>query len=179
MLAGLSGRIVEVGAGHGLSFAHYPSDVTEVIAVEPEEHLRRMAEKAAGKAPVPVRVVPAVADELPGEDGEFDAAVTSLVLCSVPDQQRALRELQRVLRPGGELRFLEHVRGATRSFAGMQRTIDLVWPHVGGGCHLSRDTESAIRGAGFEIEHIERFDFVPSLMDAPGKPHIIGRARRP
>src|SRR3954469_15281982 len=89
LLAGLSGRVLELGAGNGLNFSHYPATVTEVIAVEPEPTLRAAAEEAAAKAPVPVRVVDAVADELPFADGELDAAVASLVLCSVSDQASA------------------------------------------------------------------------------------------
>jgi ubiquinone/menaquinone biosynthesis C-methylase UbiE len=108
LLEGLQGRVVEVGAGHGLNFAHYPRTVTEVIAIEPEPHLRADAEAAAGAAPVPVAVHHGMADALPVEDGGVDAAVASLVLCSVPDQAGALVELHRVLRPGGELRFYEH-----------------------------------------------------------------------
>src|SRR4051812_18713873 len=100
MLDGLSGRVIEVGAGNGLNFRHYPATVAEVVAVEPEPYLRERATAAAAEAPVPVRVVAGVADALPAGDGEFDAAVASLVLCSVPDQPRALGEIRRVLRPG-------------------------------------------------------------------------------
>src|SRR4051794_14595280 len=109
LLAGLDGTVVELGAGHGLNFPHYPADVTEVIAIEPEPTLRAHATEAAAGAPVPVRVVGGVADDLPLADESVDAAVASLVLCSVPDQDRALAELRRVLRSGGELRFYEHV----------------------------------------------------------------------
>src|SRR4051812_35427889 len=113
MLAGLSGRVLELGAGNGLNFPHYPPAVTEVVAVEPEPTLRSAAEKAAADARVPIKVVDGVADDLPGADGEYDAAVASLVLCSVPDQASALTELKRVIRPGGELRFYEHVQADT------------------------------------------------------------------
>src|SRR3954447_17517782 len=102
-LAGLRGRVLEVGAGNGLNFAHYPGTVTEVLAVEPEPYLRGRAVRAAASAPVAVRVVDGVADALPADDGSFDAAVASLVLCSVPSQDRALAEVHRVLLPGGEL----------------------------------------------------------------------------
>src|SRR3954470_16557549 len=105
MLAGLSGRVIELGAGNGLNFEHYPDTVTEVLAVEPEPTLREAAVAAAGRAPVPLTVIEGVADALPAEDESFDAAVASLVLCSVPDQTAALAELRRVLKPGGELRF--------------------------------------------------------------------------
>src|SRR6476620_2155797 len=101
LLAGLTGRVVELGAGVGSNFEHYPEGVSEVVAYEPEPFLRAEAEKAAAAAPVPVRVVYGEADRLPGADGEFDAGIASLVLCSVPDQRTALAELHRVIRPGG------------------------------------------------------------------------------
>ena len=108
---GLSGRVIEVGAGNGLNFPHYPPEVTEVLAVEPEPYLRgEGARRRPRRRPVPVRVVDGLADSLPAEDASFDAGVASLVLCSVPDQAVALAELRRVIRPGGELRFYEHVR---------------------------------------------------------------------
>ena len=98
LLAGLSGRVIEVGAGHGLNFKHYPETVTELVAVEPEAYLRDLAIEAAEEAPVPVKVVDGVADAIPATDEEFDAAVACLMLCSVPDQARALAEFRRVLR---------------------------------------------------------------------------------
>ena len=100
LLAGVAGRVIEIGAGNGLNFAHYPASVTEVVAVEPEPYLRGRAQEAAESAPVPVTIVDGVADDLPADDGAFDAAVASLVLCSVPDQATALAEVRRVLRPG-------------------------------------------------------------------------------
>ena len=109
LLAGLGGRVIEVGAGNGLNFSHYPGTVAEVVAVEPEDYLRAKAERVAEDAPVAIRVVDGLADDLPAEDASFDAAVASLVLCSVPDQAAALAELRRVLRPGAELRFYELV----------------------------------------------------------------------
>src|SRR3954452_19733033 len=92
LLAGLSGRVLELGAGNGLNFAHYPPEVTEVVAVEPEPTLRAAAQKAAAEAPVPVKAVDGVAARLPAQDRDFDAAAASLVLCSGPDQASALRE---------------------------------------------------------------------------------------
>jgi ubiquinone/menaquinone biosynthesis C-methylase UbiE len=175
-LAGLVGRVIEVGAGHGLNFGHYPPTVTEVLAVEPEAHLRHLATAAA--APVPVTVVDGVAEALPAEDGSFDAAVASLVLCSVPDQGRALAELRRVLRPGGELRFYEHVRAERPGFARFQRAVDMVWPAVGGGCHTSRDTVKAIEGAGFVVESCRRFRFLVEAVALPTSPHVLGVARK-
>jgi ubiquinone/menaquinone biosynthesis C-methylase UbiE len=179
LLAGLSGRVIEVGAGTGLNFAHYPETVTEVVGVEPEPYLRAAAEDAARDAAVSVAVVDGTADELPASGGEFDAGIASLVLCSVPSQASALGELFRVIRPGGELRFYEHIRSPRPGFARTQRALDLVWPCFGGGCHTSRDTEHAITEAGFVIEQIRNFTFRPALFSTPVSPIILGIARRP
>jgi ubiquinone/menaquinone biosynthesis C-methylase UbiE len=176
-LAGLAGRVVELGAGNGLNFPLYPVAVTEVVAVEPEDYLRARAREAVGASPVRVEVVDAVADGLPFPDESFDAAVASLVLCSVPDQASALAELRRVLRPGGELRFYEHVRPRNpRTAARWQRLDDWnIYPRIAGGCHAARDTEGAIRAAGFQIETCRRFPFKGGPVTAP---HVIGTARR-
>lgn len=177
VLAGLTGRVIEVGAGNGLNFRHYPATVTEVVAVEPEDQLRALANHAARSAPVEVRVVAGHADALPATDCEFDAAVTSLVLCSVPDQRTALAELRRVLKPGGELRFFEHVRSANLLLGVLQDLITPLWAKVGGGCHLNRDTAAALGVAGLDIEQIDRFGYRP-LRFVPPHAHILGRARR-
>jgi SAM-dependent methyltransferase len=178
-LAGLGGRVIEVGAGNGLNFPLYPETVDEVVAVEPEAFLRDRARAAAAKAPVKVTVVDGTAESLPASGGSFDAGVASLVLCSVFDQARALAELRRVIRPGGELRFYEHVRAERPLAFRAQRTFDLVWHLVAGGCHTSRDTLAAIREAGFEVEHHERMLFKPYWFAVATTPHVLGVARRP
>jgi SAM-dependent methyltransferase len=172
--------VIEVGAGHGLNFPHYPETVTEVVAVEPESHLRGLASEAGERARVPVVVVDGVASSIPAADEEFDAAVACLVLCSVPDQAAALAELRRVVRPGGELRFYEHVLADTPALARAQRIGDGtgLWPLVAGGCHASRDTALAIRTAGFEIERCTRFPFRPGVVEILATPKILGVARR-
>jgi ubiquinone/menaquinone biosynthesis C-methylase UbiE len=177
LLSGVSGRVVEVGAGNGLNFGHYPDTVSEVVAVEPEDYLRAKAERAAEAAPVPIRVVDGLADRLPAEDASFDVAVASLVLCSVPDQATALAEVRRVLRPDGELRFYEHVLSDDRGLARLQNAVGWFWPLVGGGCHPNRDTVGAIERSGFEIERCERFPFRPSPILAPVTPHVLGAAK--
>ena len=179
LLAHLAGDVIEVGAGNGLNFAHYPPAVRSVCALEPDPFLRRRAERAARQAPVPIEVLPGWAEALPGNGEHFDAAVASLVLCSVPDPAQALRELYRVLRPGGELRFYEHVRAERVDAARRQDQVDRIWPRLGGGCHPNRDTVAAIATAGFTIEHLRRFDFEPSRLTRPVAPHVIGRASRP
>src|SRR4051812_27840377 len=178
VLAGLTGRVLELGCGNGLNFQHYPSSVAEVVGVEPEPTLRAAASEAARGAPVPIRVVDGVAETLPVEDGSFDAAVVSLVLCSVPDQAAALDGLRRALRLGGELRFYEHVQAQTQPMAGFLKFAERTfWPRVGGGCHPARHTGDAIERAGFEIEECRRFGFKPGAV-IPTIPHILGRARR-
>jgi ubiquinone/menaquinone biosynthesis C-methylase UbiE len=179
LLAGLSGRVIEVGAGSGANFAHYPSAVVEVVAVEPEAYMRRRAAAAAGRAPVTVTVVDGVGSRLPGKEASFDAGVAALVLCTVPDQANALGELFRVIRPGGELRFYEHVVSKRPWEASLQRLADAtLWPRLAGGCHTARDTSTAIERAGFTIETCERFRFGPSPL-IPAHPHVLGKARRP
>ena len=178
LLAGLTGRVIEVGAGNGLNFAHYPDTVTLVVAVEPEPHLRTLAAEAATAA-VSVRVIGGLAEALPAQTATFDAGVASLVLCSVGEQQPALRELFRVIRPGGELRFYEHVRATTPILGPLLRLAQAsFWPLLAGGCHPARHTEAAIREAGFVIEALHEFRFSPSR-PLPAIPHILGVARRP
>lgn len=176
LVAGLSGVVCEVGAGPGLSFRHYPAAVTRVIAVEPEPTLRRHAVTAAAKAPVPVQVLGSLADALPVEDQSCDAVVTSLVLCTVPDLPAALAEVRRVLRPGGEYRFYEHVRSSRRLIAFAEDLITPLWARYDGGCHPNRDSVSAIRAAGFDIVDVDRFGFSP-CWGTPRVAHVLGRAR--
>jgi SAM-dependent methyltransferase len=175
LLAGLAGRVCEPGAGGGLNFPHYPVSVTEVVAVEPERRLRADTRGAASDAPVPVRVLAGRAEALPLEDGSCDAVVLSLVLCSIEDPAAALAEARRVLRPGGELRFYEHVAARGGPLAAAQRALDAtVWPRLLGGCHTHRDSEAAIRAAGFRVEEVERFSFPVAW--SPAAPHVLGRA---
>jgi ubiquinone/menaquinone biosynthesis C-methylase UbiE len=179
LLDGLEGRVLEVGAGNGLNFAHYPPTVTEVLAIEPEPTMRAAAEDAAKHAPVTVTLLAGTADALPVEDGEVDAAVASLVLCSVPDQAGALGEIRRALKPGGELRFYEHVVPRRQPKRALLQLADRsgLWPAVAGGCHPARDTDAAIEAAGFKIERCERFGFRASAFE-PTIPHILGTATR-
>lgn len=177
-LAGLTGRVIEVGAGNGMNFRHYPDTVTEVVAVEPENNLRALAERAAATTSVPVKVVAGHGGALLFDDASFDAAVVSLVLCSVPEPRHVLDEVRRVLKPGGELRFFEHVRSARPLLGVFQDAITPVWSAIGGGCHLNRDSRAAIEAAGFEIDDLDRFTYAP-LKFVPRHAHILGRARKP
>lgn len=171
LLAGVQGNVVEIGAGTGSNFAYYPVDA-RIVAIEPDPYMaRRAAKKLAALGRPNIALVLAPAERLPLPDASCDVAVSTLVLCTVTDVPRSLAELHRVLRPGGELRFIEHVRGGPR-LARVQRVMQPAWGWFGGGCHLDRDTESAIRDAGFEITELRR------RMLAPWIPAIIGRARR-
>jgi ubiquinone/menaquinone biosynthesis C-methylase UbiE len=177
LLTGLTGRVIEIGAGTGLNFAHYPPQVTEVLAIEPEPYLFRLAEVAARQAPVRVRVAGGFAEQLPAEDAIFDAAVVALVLCSVEDQAKALGEARRVLKTRGEFRFLEHVRAGTPILRRVQQTLDAsVWPLLCGGCHTSRDTVAAITRAGFTIHLLDRFLFPDRGIPLPAATHVLGLA---
>lgn len=177
LLAGASGRVLEVGAGNGINFQHYPRSVVELIAVEPEPYLRSQAEKAAEDLPLPVRVIPGVASSLELAPDSVDVVVACGVLCSVPDQHAALAEFHRVLRSDGELRFYEHVRSRRPGFARWQRGIDPLWSRVMGGCHTARDTLAAITEAGFALESCRGFGFPPGAHVYPVAPRVLGLAR--
>ncbi|MEU7314433.1 class I SAM-dependent methyltransferase [Streptomyces sp. NPDC007083] len=178
LLEGLSGRVLEVGAGQGRNFPHYPEAVTELVALEPEDSLRAAAERSAPAAPVPVTVVAGQAGGLPVGTRTVDAVVFSLVLCSIADPGAALAEAARVLRPGGQVRFYEHVRSRNRLGALLQHTVAPLWRRVGGGCHPDRDTEALVRSAGFTVQRLDRFGFSPTPATPP-LPHVIGTATAP
>lgn len=180
-LAGLTGRVLEVGAGTGSNFAFYPETVTEVVAVEPERRLTPHARAAAAKAAVPVTVSAATVEKFlaDGETEPFDAVVCSLVLCSIDDPDNVLRQLFSLLRVSGELRFLEHV-GSGGLRGQLQKVADsTVWPRLMGNCHTHRDTEASIVAAGFEVNHARREPAMPAWFPTPVAEYTIGRAIRP
>jgi protein-L-isoaspartate O-methyltransferase len=177
-VAGLTGRVLEVGAGTGSNFVLYPTSVEEVVAIEPEPRLNAIARRTAATAPIPVTVTDRAVEELqPG--APFDAVVCSLVLCSVDDQKTVLRQLFSQLRPGGELRYLEHV--ASGGFRGrLQRLADAtVWPRLAGNCHAHRDTEQAIDNAGFVLKTNRHEWMLPVWVPMPTSEIALGRAIRP
>ena len=177
-LAGLSGRVLEVGAGIGTNFPNYPKAVEQVVAVEPEPRLADQARAAAAVVPVPVVVTGDSAEGF--SDGEpFDAVVCSLVLCSVRDPAGVLRRLYSLLRPGGELRYLEHVASAGARGRLQQLADATVWPRLFGNCHTHRDTERSIIDAGFEVDTSRREWTLPMWAPLPVSELALGRARRP
>ncbi|MGV9799431.1 class I SAM-dependent methyltransferase [Mycobacterium sp. NPDC003449] len=177
-LAGLTGRVLEVGAGTGTNFAFYPTTVAEVVAIEPERRLAEAARRSAAGAPVPVTVTGDTIERFASAQ-PFDAVVCSLVLCSIGDPDTVLRQLFSVLRPGGELRYLEHVAG-TGHRARLQRLADAtVWPRLFGNCHTHRYTERAIAAAGFAVEGARRESTMPAWVPLPVSEFAIGRALRP
>jgi SAM-dependent methyltransferase len=177
-LAGLSGNVIEVGSGDGRSFEHYPPGVEHLLAVEPDATARSAASERARGAAIPIDVVGGTAEELPAEDGAFDAAVLMGVLCSVSDPAAALRELRRVLKPGGELRFWEHVRSGNAAFRVLQRATDAVfWTRALGGCETTRDTAATIAAAGFQFVTLDRGFHSSSLLTITSAPYILGTAR--
>jgi ubiquinone/menaquinone biosynthesis C-methylase UbiE len=177
LLAGLEGDVIEIGCGEGRNFAFYPRTVERVLAVEPDPASRKLARREAGQATIDVRVVAGAAEALPAEDVSFDAAVCAWVLCTVPDTAAALAEIRRVLRPSAQLRFYEHVRADTRALALVQQFVDATfWPRMLGGCHTTRDTEEAIKNAGFQIDELQHLHHASSRLTIPASPHILGTA---
>ena len=180
LLSDVAGEVVEVGAGNGMNFSHYPTTAMRVVAVEPEPHLRRLAEETAQRARVPVSVVPGRAEALDLPSASVDVGVVSLVLCALGDPGRALDELYRVIRPGGELRFLEHVTAESVGLRAVQRLADAtIWPLLTGGCHTARDPVADIFRAGFHVDRWRRLRFPDSRFPVPAAPHVLGTARRP
>ena len=163
LVDGLSGRVLDVGCGTGANFPYLAERAREteleVHAIEPDPHMRERATAAARRAGLDVDLRDAGAEWLPYADGHFDAAVAGIVFCTVPDPAGALDELARVLRPGGELRFLEHVE-STGYRARLQRLVEPVWKPLAGGCHVTRDTVGLFESHGaFDVVEVERIGF--------------------
>ena len=178
LLRDLSGAVLEVGAGTGVTLPHYPKSVTRLVLCEPDPHMRRKLEqKRAAAGAANVEVSDASIENLSFAPGSFEAVVCSLVLCSVKDQRAALAGIARVLKPGGRLVFLEHVAADGKpERLKWQRRIEPVWKHLMGNCHLTRRTEAAITAAGFDIERIQRESIRKALPIV--RPSIRGVARK-
>jgi ubiquinone/menaquinone biosynthesis C-methylase UbiE len=179
LLAQARGRVLELGAGTGVNLAHYPEAVDSLTLTEPDPHMtKRLREKLAAMGKTSeVTVIEAPAESLPFPDDSFDTAVVTLVLCTVPDPADALKEIHRVLKPDGQLLFLEHVRSRNPSLAKWQDRLEAPWRFLGDGCHCNRDTVTAISAAGFELGKVDR----DALPKAPPivRPLASGTATRP
>lgn len=176
------GTVLELGAGTGLNLPYYGEDVEELIVTEPSPHLvRRIEDKLAHGGAVlrrpPDRIEPADAQQLPYGDGSFDTVVETMALCTVPDPSRALAEVGRVLKPGGSLLFLEHVRSPDPGLAGWQDRLHGPWYVFGNGCHCNRDTLATIEASPLKLEALERGDTPRSVPLV--RPLIWGRAVKP
>ena len=156
LLAQARGRVLELGAGTGLNLEHYPETIESLTLVEPDPHMTKRLRTKLAQAGRDAEVIEAPAEELPFPDNSFDTAVVTLVLCTVPDQPVALVEIKRVLKPGGQLLFLEHVRSRNPELAKWQDRLERPWHFLGDGCHCNRDTVSAISAAGFDLGDVER-----------------------
>jgi len=172
LFAGLSGTVVEIGPGAGANFPYFGPGV-RWVGVEPNRYARPYLERAARQAGVPFELRSGDAERLPVDSGSADAVVATLVLCSVADEATALREIRRVLKPGGRYLFVEHVAAPAGTMRRrMQRWAKPVWRVIGDGCHPDRDTLRAIRAAGFARVEVEEF-LAPAGLVAP---HIAGVA---
>src|SRR6516165_251345 len=149
------GRVLEVGVGSGLNFPIYGASVTSVIGLEPSPELLRMARPRAMAAAIPVALLDASAEAIPLDRGSIDTVVTTWTLCTIPNAQRALAEMRRVLKPAGALLFVEHGRAPEPGIARWQDRLDPLWSRLAGGCHLNRKMDDLISGSGFRIEAME------------------------
>jgi ubiquinone/menaquinone biosynthesis C-methylase UbiE len=174
LLSHARGRVLEIGAGTGLNLAHYPESVEELVLTEPEEPMARRLDARLASLGRGGEVVRAPAEELPFADDSFDTAVCTLVLCTVSDPERALAEIERVLRPGGRLLFLEHVRSEDPGTARWQDRLHGVWVRCGHGCNCNRPTPALIERSPLEIEAIEHGEMPKSPPIV--RPLVSGRA---
>ena len=153
-LASARGRLLIVGAGQGHDLAHLPPSVDSVVALEPDAAMRKWGHKRVAAARVATSYVAGTAEQLPLADGSVDTVLCTLVLCSVDDLEAAAAEFRRVLKPGGELMVLEHVRSASPRVAAAQDRVDPLWGRISGGCHLNRDPRAALERAGFDTSRL-------------------------
>ena len=164
---GLFGEVVEIGFGSGLNVPHYPAAVTAVAAVEPADVGWKLAAKRLRESTIPVRRAGLDGQALPFEDDRFDAAVSAWTMCTIPDVDAALRELRRVLKPGGTLHFVEHGLAPDERVQRWQRRLEPLQKRLFGGCHLTRPVADLIRGAGFTITQLDTYY-------EKGSPKVVG-----
>ena len=177
LLATASGDVIDIGAGTGINLELFPDSVTRLVLAEPGEHMAKRLRTKVEESGRPAEVVEAGAESLPFPDDSFDVAVFTLVLCTVDDPDASLAEAARVLRPGGRMLFLEHVRSESEKTAKWQDRVERPWGFMAAGCHPNRDTGAAIDASPLEIEELidDEFPKAPSL----ARPLIRGTARLP
>ena len=156
LLAAAQGMVLELGAGTGANLDLYPDSVQEVVALEPDPHMAKRLRDTVAESSHTASVSEAPAERLPFDDSSFDTAVSTLVFCTVPDPAAALKEVARVLKPGGRLLFIEHVRAEDPGLARWQDRLEKPWRFVGDGCHCNRDTIATIAASPLRLEDIER-----------------------
>ena len=176
LLTGAGGRVIEIGAGTGVNLGLYPAAVTELVMVEPDPHMAKRLRAKASATGSSATIVEAPAERLPFADGEFDTAVAMLVLCTVPDPTAAVAELARVVKPGGELLFVEHVRAEDPALARWQDWLESPWRFFADGCRCNRDTVATLANSRFELDAVEhdRMPKAPPIV----RPLARGSARR-
>jgi ubiquinone/menaquinone biosynthesis C-methylase UbiE len=175
LLAGARGRVVEIGAGTGLNVAHYREGVDELTLAEPVLPMRRKLARRLERVGRVAQIVDAPAERLPLADASVDTVVSTLVLCTVDDPERALGEIARVLRPNGQLLFIEHVRASSRFLAACQEKLFEPWRRFGGGCRCNQPTLELMRGCGFVVEaDDDAWRGMPPIV----RPLVVGRATR-
>ncbi len=155
VIGAAEGTVLEIGIGSGLNLPLYGASVRAVIGLEPSPELLRMARTRAARASVPVELLEASAEAVPLEDASIDSVVTTWTLCTIPDAPRALAEMRRVLKPSGNLLFVEHGRAPEPGVARWQDRLDPLWRRVAGGCHLNRKIDDLISASGFRIDALE------------------------
>ena len=175
LLHGAVGRVVEIGAGTGLNVEHYPDAIAELILAEPDPAMRRRLARRVQRRSRIARIVDSPAERLPLPDASVDTIVSTLVLCTVDEPERALREIARVLRPDGQLLFIEHVRARSRFLAACQDHLFEPWRRFAGGCRCNRPTVELMRACGFEVsaDNVEWRGMPPIV-----RPLMVGRATR-
>jgi ubiquinone/menaquinone biosynthesis C-methylase UbiE len=176
VLAAARGRTIDLGAGTGANLGLYPEAVTELVLAEPDLHMAKRLRQKLAQSGEEAAIVEAPAQNLPFEDSSFDTAVFTLVLCTVPDPAASLTEAARVLRPGGKLLFVEHVRAEDPGLARWQDRLERPWRFLADGCHCNRDTVAAIEASPLKLERVERGDLPKALPLV--KPLVRGAARR-
>lgn len=155
VISGAEGRVLEIGIGSGLNLPFYPPQVREILGLEPAPRLIAMAQRSADRSPLPVALIEGTAESIPLDAKVIDTVVTTWTLCSVPDANRALNEMRRVLKPGGTLLFVEHGLAPEDGVRRWQDWLTPAWKRIGGGCHLNRPIRNLIEGNGFAIARLE------------------------